>query len=98
MAEGDYVCTANDRMNPGLMAVEAMAQLAGSLVFEGRAALTGIDSCEVLRPIVPGDVVRCRVQLEAAFGGTYRFQGAGSVDGLEVVRARVYLSGEGGDA
>lgn len=91
--EGIYVCTANDRANAGVMAVEAMAQFAGGLVLKERGFLTGIDRCEVLREIVPGDVMVCVVALEAEFGGTFRFHGTGTIDGVEVVRGRFYLAG-----
>lgn len=91
--EGIYVCTANDTATAEVMLVEAMAQFAGGLVFEAQGFFTGIDRCEVLRAIEPGDVVSIRVQLEAEFGGTFRFSGSGSIDGVDVVRGRFYLSG-----
>ena len=91
--EGVYVCTANDTLPPEVMVVEAMAQFAGGLVFEAQGFFTGIDRCEVLRAIEPGDVVTIRVELEAEFGGTFRFGGSGSIDGVDVVRGRFYLSG-----
>jgi 3-hydroxymyristoyl/3-hydroxydecanoyl-(acyl carrier protein) dehydratase len=87
-----YVCTANDAMPAEIMIVEAMAQFAGGLVFESRGFFTGVDRCEVLRAIEPGDVVTIRVELEAEFGGTFRFSGSGSIDGVDVVRGRFYLS------
>jgi 3-hydroxymyristoyl/3-hydroxydecanoyl-(acyl carrier protein) dehydratase len=90
--EGIYVCTANDTLPSGVMAVEAMAQFAGGLVLEGQGFLTGIDRCEVLREIVPGDVMVCVVSLEAAFGGTFRFSGTGQIDGADAVRGRFYLA------
>lgn len=91
--EGVYVCTANDAATAEVMVVEAMAQFAGGLVFEAQGFFTGIDRCEVLRAIEPGDVVAIRVELEAEFGGTFRFSGSGSIDGVDVVRGRFYLSG-----
>ena len=91
--EGVYVCTANDAMPAEVMVVEAMAQFAGALAFESQAFISGIDRCEVLRAPEPGDVVVIRVELEAEFGGTFRFSGSGSVDGVDVVRGRFYLSG-----
>lgn len=77
------------------MVVEAMAQFAGGLAFHrehGHGFLTGIDRCEVTRPILPGDRVVVRVTLEAEFGGTYRFSGSGSVEGVEVATGRFYLA------
>ena len=90
--EGTFVCTANDAMPADVMVVEAMAQLAGGLVFDQQGFLTGMDGCEVDRAIEPGDVVRFVVALEASFGGTFRFGGRGFVDGVEVVRGRFYLA------
>jgi 3-hydroxymyristoyl/3-hydroxydecanoyl-(acyl carrier protein) dehydratase len=90
--EGVYVCTANDTLNAEVMLVEAMAQFAGGLVFERQGFFTGIDGCEVLRAIEPGDAVEITVTLEAEFGGTFRFSGTGRIDGVEVVRGRFYLA------
>lgn len=96
--EGVYLCTANDVLNPQVMLVEAMAQFAGGLVFEQQGFFTGIDGCEVLRAIEPGDVIEMRVTLEAEFGGTFRFSGSGQLAGVEVVRGRFYLASAGGNA
>jgi 3-hydroxymyristoyl/3-hydroxydecanoyl-(acyl carrier protein) dehydratase len=91
--EGRYVCTANDAMPSGTMAVEAMAQLGGGLAFaESHGLLTGIDQCEVDRAIEAGDVIHFTVTLDADFGGTFRFTGRGVVDGVEVIRGRFYLA------
>lgn len=89
--EGSYLCTANDRTPRGLMAVEAMAQMAGGLVLEKQGFLTGID-CQVTREPEPGEVMRCTITLEAAFAGTFRFTGVGLIDGVEVVKGRFYLA------
>src|SRR5687768_3939487 len=91
--QGVFVCTANDTLPAEVMVVEAMAQFAGGLVFREQGFFTGIDRCEVLRAIEPGDVVAITVTLEAEFGGTYRFSGTGAIDGVDVVRGRFYLSG-----
>lgn len=90
--EGVYLCTANDRLPVAVMAVEAMAQFAGGLVFREQGFFSGIDRCELVRQIEPGDVMVCRVTLEVEFGGTFRFSGTGHVDGVEVLRGRFYLS------
>jgi 3-hydroxymyristoyl/3-hydroxydecanoyl-(acyl carrier protein) dehydratase len=93
--EGSYLCTANDFLPSGLMAVEAMAQLGGGLAFaesRSHAFLSGIDGCEIDRAISPGDVIRFVVTLDADFGGMFRFSGKGSVDGVEVIRGRFYLA------
>ncbi|HEX2122644.1 MAG TPA: hypothetical protein VHL59_13475 [Thermoanaerobaculia bacterium] len=91
--EGVYVCTANDTLSAEIMLVEAMAQFAGGLAFREQGFFTGIEDCELLRAIEPGDVVAISVTLEAEFGGTFRFHGTGSIDGVEVIRGRFYLAG-----
>ena len=96
--EGIYVCTANDVLPTGVMAVEAMAQFAGGLVLESQGFLTGIDRCELRREIEPGDVLVCTVELEAEFGGTFRFSGTGRVDGVDVVTGRFYLAAANANA
>jgi 3-hydroxymyristoyl/3-hydroxydecanoyl-(acyl carrier protein) dehydratase len=100
--EGTFVCTANDPLPLAILAVEAMAQLAGGLAFhdtvDGRqspsshAFLTGMDDVSLDRPIVPGEIVRFTVTMNASFGGTFRFAGSGSVDGVEVIRGKFYLA------
>ena len=90
--EGVYVCTANDTLPTGVMVLEAMAQFAGGLVLKEQGFLTGMDRCEVLRPIEPGDELVCTVTLEVEFGGTFRFSGVGRVAGVEAVRGRFYLA------
>ena len=90
--EGVYVCTANDILPTGVMMLEAMAQFAGGLVLKEQGFLTGMDRCEVLRQVEPGDELVCTVTLEADFGGTFRFSGVGHVDGVEAVRGRFYLA------
>ncbi len=90
--EGVYVCTANDVLPTGVMLLEAMAQFAGGLVLKEQGFLTGMDRCEVLRQVEPGDELVCTVTLDAEFGGTFRFSGVGRVGGVEAVRGRFYLA------
>jgi len=93
--EGVYVCTVDDTMPAQLMAVEAMAQLGGGLAFansRSHAFLTGLDRCEIDRVIEAGDVIRFVVTLDADFGGTFRFTGTGTIDGVEIMRGRFYLA------
>src|SRR6266567_8084567 len=91
--EGTFLCTANDLLAPEIMVAEAMAQLAGGLVFgDAHGFLTGIDDCAIERRIEPGDIVALTVTLEAKFGGTYRFSGTGSIGGLQCARGRFYLA------
>jgi 3-hydroxymyristoyl/3-hydroxydecanoyl-(acyl carrier protein) dehydratase len=90
--EGVYLCTANDILPVSVMVVEAMAQFAGGLVLREQGFLSGIDRCEVLRELEPGDELLCTVTLEAEFGTMYRFSGIGRVGGVEAVKGRFYLS------
>jgi 3-hydroxymyristoyl/3-hydroxydecanoyl-(acyl carrier protein) dehydratase len=90
--EGVYVCTANDILPTGVMVLEAMAQFGGGLVLKEQGFLTGMDRCEVLRAIEPGDELVCTVTLEGEFGGLYRFSAVGRVAGVEAVRGRFYLA------
>jgi 3-hydroxymyristoyl/3-hydroxydecanoyl-(acyl carrier protein) dehydratase len=90
--EGKFLWTANDTFTPEIMLVEAMAQFAGGLVFEAQGFLSGVDSCEIMRPIEPGDVVVCHVAIDAGFGRIFRFTGTASIDGVEVARGRFYLA------
>lgn len=90
--EGEYLVTANDTLPVGVMAMEAMAQFAGGLVFKEQGFFSGVDRCELLRQLEVGDVLVCTVTLEADFGGTFRFSGIGRVDGVEALRGRFYLS------
>jgi 3-hydroxymyristoyl/3-hydroxydecanoyl-(acyl carrier protein) dehydratase len=99
--EGTYVCTANDPLPFAILAVEAMAQLAGGLAFHGTRGhgfLNGIDGATLDRPIEPGEVVRFRVTMSASFGGIFRFTGTGAVDGVEVIRGKFYLASPTTDA
>lgn len=93
--EGLFLCTANDRAATEIMLLEAMAQVAGGLAFrESRrhGYLTGVDHWEIDRMIQAGDVVSMIVTLDAAFGGTYRFSGTGTIAGVECARGRFYLA------
>ncbi len=90
--EGTFVCTANDPLPFPIMAVEAMAQLAGGLAFHGtrgHGVLNGVDGVVLHRAIA---IVRFHVTMTASFGGIFRFAGTGNVDGVEVLRGKFYLA------
>jgi hypothetical protein len=88
--EGDYLCAADD---PALFVAEAMAQLAGGLVFDPaqHGFLSGIDEFE-FRAVGVGDIVHIVVRLDANLGALFRFSATGAVDGVEVARGRFYLA------
>lgn len=93
--EGTFVCTANDLLALPIMAVEAMAQLAGGLAFHGTRGhgfLNGVDGVTLDRAIEPGEIVRFHITMSASFSGIFRFSGSGSVDGVEVIRGKFYLA------
>ena len=98
--EGSFLCTADDPLGTGawpmdIMLLEAMAQFAGGLAFnesKGHGYLSAIDGCTIDRLIEPGETVHITVTLEASFGGMFRFRGAGTVDGAEVIRGKFYLA------
>jgi hypothetical protein len=101
--EGDFLATACDALTesssyPVAFLVEAMAQLGGGLAFRGtenQALLSAIDGASIDEPLVPGERLRLVVNLEASFGGIFRFRGVAFREGLEVGRARFYLAAGG---
>jgi len=90
--EGDYLCASDD---PGLFLAEAMAQLAGGLVFDAaqHGFLSGIDRFVLDRAPAVGEIVHIAVHLDAELGGLFRFTATGAIDGVEVARGRFYLAG-----
>ncbi len=102
--EGSFVCTADDALSESgaltqTMMLEAMAQLAGGLAFhaqKGPGYLSAVENCTIDQPIRVGDVVHIHVMMEARFGGLFRFQATGSIDGVEVARGRFILASAAG--
>ena len=89
--EGDYLCAAED---PALFLAEAMAQLAGGLVFDAaqHGWLSGIDSFVLDRAPAVGDIVHIAVRLDAQLGGLFRFSARGAIDGVDIARGRFTLA------
>lgn len=89
--EGDYLCAADD---PALFLAEAMAQLAGGLVFDAaqHGFLSGIDDFALGRAPHAGEIVHIVVRLDANLGALFRFSATGAVDGVEVARGRFTLA------
>jgi len=98
--EGRFLCSASDSLTeatPALnwMLFEAMAQFGGGLAFRdrpGHAFLSAIDDASMDVPVEAGHAFEVKVELEADFGGMFRFQGRAFLDGVECARARFYLS------
>lgn len=70
---------------PGVLIVEAMAQVAGVLAFksgmEGTDVLfLSIEKAKFRRPIIPGDQIRFEVNVVHRRGGVWKFSGTAKVD------------------
>lgn len=97
--EGVFLCSAGDALTGGLplesMLVEAMAQVAGTLAFEGSSEpgyLSAIDEARIDLPVESGDRLLLTITMDAVFGGISRFRGVASRDGIQVATAKFYLS------
>ncbi|MDQ0226770.1 3-hydroxyacyl-ACP dehydratase FabZ [Metabacillus niabensis] len=72
---------------PGVLIVEAMAQVVGVAMLQkeenrGRIAFfTGIDSCRFKRQVKPGDQLRLEVEVTRARGSIVKATGRATVDG-----------------
>lgn len=71
---------------PGVLIVEAMAQVAGIAAFstgmEGKAVyFMSIEKAKFRRPVVPGDQLRLEVKVLQHRGKVWKFSGAAVVDG-----------------
>lgn len=83
---------------PGVLVIEAMAQIAGLLVMLSDVArrdgsqlvlFAGIDRARFKRQVVPGDTLLLEAELERAVRGIGRFAARASVDGQVVCEARL---------
>ena len=78
---------------PGVLIVEAMAQLAALVVLsqpgnEGRIPyFAGIDECRFRRPVVPGDQLRLEAELTRGGARAGKGHGRATVDGDLVAEA-----------
>jgi 3-hydroxyacyl-[acyl-carrier-protein] dehydratase len=71
---------------PGVLIIEAMAQVAGVLAFcggmEGRSVyFMSIDNAKFRRPVVPGDQVKLEIKVLKQRGNVWKFSGTATVDG-----------------
>jgi 3-hydroxyacyl-[acyl-carrier-protein] dehydratase len=73
---------------PGVLIVEAMAQVAGVLAFrsgmEGNGKVVyfmSIEKAKFRRPVVPGDQLRLEIKVLQQRGTVWKFSGAATVDG-----------------
>jgi beta-hydroxyacyl-ACP dehydratase FabZ len=84
---------------PGVLIVEAMAQVGALLLLRGIEDLAdklvyfaGIDQARFRRPVVPGDQVRLEVQVLKIRARTARLRGEAFVDGALVAEAEMLSS------
>jgi 3-hydroxyacyl-[acyl-carrier-protein] dehydratase len=77
---------------PGVLIVEAMAQVAGVMAFrsgmEGKSVyFMSIDNVKFRRPVVPGDQVKLEIKALKQRGNVWKFSGTASVEGKPVSEA-----------
>lgn len=81
---------------PGVLIVEAMAQVAGVLVLRSipdrenkLVLLIGIEEAKFRRPVVPGDQLRIEMKVERRKATVAKMSGKATVDGNVVAEATV---------
>ncbi|HXI11408.1 MAG TPA: hypothetical protein VNM92_02020 [Thermoanaerobaculia bacterium] len=98
--DGIYLCSSADALTEGgpvpvWMVIEAMAQIAGGLAFRdrpGHGYLSAIDDASIDGPLESGESLELKVEMEANFGGIFRFRGRAFRAGSECARAKFYLA------
>jgi len=70
---------------PGVLIIEAMAQVAGILAFKSGIEGTGvlflsIEKVKFRKPITPGDQIRFEVNVMHRRGGVWKFSGTAKVN------------------
>jgi len=99
--EGSFISSPDDALYlggtiPEILVIEAMAQIAGSLVFGESSApgfLSAIDEARFEGPLTLGERLELSVTLDAEFGRIYRFRGIAARGGLQFASAKFYLAG-----
>jgi 3-hydroxyacyl-[acyl-carrier-protein] dehydratase len=83
---------------PGVLIVEAMAQVAALLSFSSMGFkkdeksvyyFAGIDGARFKRPVTPGDQLIIKVSLIRSMRGLYKFKGVAEVDGQLAAEAEL---------
>jgi 3-hydroxyacyl-[acyl-carrier-protein] dehydratase len=86
---------------PGVLILEAMAQVAGILVFKTQGDkpqadsvyyLAGIDKARFKRPVLPGDQLEIEILLQRGVRGVWKFECAARVEGQLVCEAEMLCS------
>jgi len=82
---------------PGVLIVEAMAQVAGVLVLSGipdrknkLVLLAGVDGAKFRKPVRPGDQLRIEMKLLKRKTTLAKMSGTASVDGVIVAEAEMF--------
>jgi 3-hydroxyacyl-[acyl-carrier-protein] dehydratase len=83
-------------MMPGVLLIEAIAQLGGIVVQPAltEIRLTGVRAAKILGAAVPGDVLEIRAKIEGQLGGLVQIEGDVHGPGGLLASAKVTLSGE----
>lgn len=81
---------------PGVLIVEAMAQIAGILVYQSDETVrdkvtyfTGIDNAKFRKPVIPGDQIRFEVETTGSKRGIWFFTAKAYVDDKLVTEAEL---------
>jgi len=78
---------------PGVLIIEAMAQVAGILAFRSGATIgksvyfMSIEKAKFRKPVVPGDQLKLQIQVLQHRGNVWRFSGHAMVEGKIVAEA-----------
>jgi len=79
---------------PGVLIVEAMAQVAGVLILQGMGSqkavfLASIEQAKFRKPVVPGDQLRIEMKVAKLKSFVAKMYGTATVDGVVVAEAEV---------
>jgi 3-hydroxyacyl-[acyl-carrier-protein] dehydratase len=88
---------------PGVLILEAMAQVCGILTFEtagvipepdSRFYFVGIDKARFRKPVVPGDQLILKAKLLRSLKGIWKFETVAEIEGREVASAEIMVAPE----
>jgi len=90
---------------PGVLILEALAQVCGILTFEtegvipepdARFYFVGIDKARFRKPVIPGDQVILKAKLMRTLKGIWKFDTVAEVEGREAASAEIMVAPEAG--
>lgn len=87
---------------PGVLMIEAMAQMAATLAMRGggkgnQVMLLGVDDFRIRKPVVPGDKLSITAEVIKVKGIFWRFAGTATVDGADVAKGEFLAAVTGPD-